>query len=210
MDEASKDTSGRYLSKAERERARSALQSWQSPLQMEREVENCTDILEENFFIQGGLEFLRDAYTAAMFAKLRGLKRVRLCAEDRPDFEVENDDGSNMLFEVTEVDLPGRRRGDEYRHHIKQPRSTRLIDQREMQDNAAAIPSALKSISDRKAGGGYDPSWGLVVLLNIPTYGVAVAETEAAMAAATEASGAVFKEVWIVWRDKLYCPWPNG
>jgi len=180
-----------------------------TPDQLLAHVSDVTTILEDNFFLQSGLAFIRDAYTAAKFAKQRGAQSVRLCAGTRPDFEMTLD-GITQLFEVTEADLPGRTRGKEYRDALGQPPKLVHVEQLEMFQNACAIPGALEDRATLKAGKSYDPSWSLVILLNIPTYGVAIAEVESIMTAATEAAGKAFSEVWVMWNGRLYRPWPAG
>jgi hypothetical protein len=201
---------GRYLTRQELHQARNDLQQWMMPEDMDQRVEALSAISDEYFFIQADLEFIRDAHTAADFAKARQAQRVRLYAGQRPDFELDLGGGATQLFEITEADLPGRKRGDEYRATLGEPAKWEHVEQEEMIANAAAIPGALKDVSDKKAAGGYEPSCALVVMVNIPTYGACEEEVEALMEAATQNAGAAFREVWIMWAGELYRPWPRG
>src|SRR4051812_14589822 len=64
------------------------------------------------FFRQGGLAFLRDAWTASRVGCALPSDAVRLVTSQRPDFEIRID-GQILRFEATEADIDGRRRGDE-------------------------------------------------------------------------------------------------
>jgi ABC-type cobalt transport system substrate-binding protein len=50
----------------------------------------------------------------------------------------------------------------------------------------------------------YASPFALVVYLNISEYGIAQAETEQAIANIKVKYGASFKDLWILWKGKLY------
>ena len=70
----------------------------------------------EDLFNQPGIEFIREGWAAATFGKAREADGVRLvAATDRwPDFEIRLNERVES-WEFTEADVPGRRRGQEYR-----------------------------------------------------------------------------------------------
>jgi hypothetical protein len=69
-----------------------------------------------DFLRQGGVEFLRDAWLAGEFGRHRHSSFARLVDEREqwPDFETRAGDAIERV-ECVEADVPGRRRGDEYR-----------------------------------------------------------------------------------------------
>ena len=110
------------LSKADLAHHRAWLSDWRTPTEMMAYVSDVTDAMgSEDFFRQGGVEFLRDAWLAAEFGRHQQSSLVRLVAEREqwPDFEARADDVVERV-ECAEADLPGRRRGDEYREAKKQ------------------------------------------------------------------------------------------
>ena len=200
---------GRYLTADELKAARADLQQWMNPDDMAARFDALKATSCDYFFIQGGLQFIRDAHIAATFAKARGASRVRLCGGERPDFEIEIGDGAR-LFEATEADLPDRKRGDEYRADLGKPKVPVGVDQEEIAANIAAVPGALRARAVGKAAGGYDPAWGLVILQNCATYGCDRDEIEDCFEAATQPAANAFAEVWVLWGRDAYRTWPKG
>ncbi len=199
---------GRYLTADELRAAHIDLQQWMTPDEMDVRFDALSALSGDYFFIQGGLQFIRDAHIGARFAKSRGASRVRLCAGNRPDFEIDGVNGPR-LFEATEADLPGRRRGDEYRATLGQPDTIVRVENDEINANIAAVPGALTARAVGKAGGGYDPAWGLVIFLNVATYG-SYDEIEECFEAATQPAAGAFAEVWVQWGRDAYRTWPQG
>lgn len=200
---------GRYLTANELRTAQADLRQWMTLDEMAARFDALSAISGDYFFIQGGLQFIRDAHIAATFAKSRAARRVRLCAGNRPDFEIDGADGTR-LFEATEADLPGRRRGDEYRATLGKPDTMVHVENAEINANIAAVPGALTARAVGKAGGGYDPAWGLVIFLNVATYGCDKEEIEDCMEAATQPAANAFSEVWVLWGRDAYRTWPQG
>jgi hypothetical protein len=105
------------LSKPELARHRAWLSDWRTPADMAAYVSTINHSMgSADFFRQGGVEFLRDAWLAAEFGRHRQSSIVRLIAEREhwPDFETRAGDVIERV-ECAEADVPGRRRGDEYR-----------------------------------------------------------------------------------------------
>lgn len=200
---------GRYLTTEELRAARADLQRWMTPDEMGERFDALSAISGDYFFIQGGLQFIRDAHIAATFAKSRAAGRVRLCAGERPDFEIEVFNATH-LYEATEADLPGRRRGDEYRATLGKPDAMVHVENNKINVNIAAVPGALNRRAADKADGGYDPAWGLVIFLNVATYGCDKEEIEDCMEAATQPAANAFSEVWVLWGRDAYRTWPQG
>ncbi|KCZ93514.1 hypothetical protein [Hyphomonas johnsonii] len=199
---------GRYQTPNELKAAHAALQLWMTPDEMEARFDVLSAVSGEYFFIQGGLQFIRDSHIAATFGKARRANRVRLCGGERPDFEIEVGNVT-QLYEATEADLPGRRRGDEYKASLGKPNTLIHVENAEINANIAAVPGALRARALGKAGGGYDPSWGLVIFLNVATYGFDAGEIEACFEVATKPASSSFSEVWVLWGSEVYRPWPR-
>jgi hypothetical protein len=72
------------------------------------------------------------------------------------------------------------------------------------------VPASLECGATLKARGNYDPSYGLVMYLNLQEYGIRQAEIEGCMAAATAPAKDHFREVWVLWKGTSYLTWRNG
>ena len=106
-------------------RVKLRLAQWQAAAVMSRVVDDTMERIGfTNLFNQGGLAFLRDAWIAAEFGKLRKAECVRLVADTWPDFELAIA-GATERFEAVEADDPARRRGDEYRNSAGRARHDR-------------------------------------------------------------------------------------
>lgn len=201
------------LSKPERELWRERLSRRVTPTEMLAMVHELHDQLGLHAMTQAGVEFFRDAFVAGHFASSRGADTVRLWPDTRPDFELITGNTST-LFEVVEADLPGRNRGAEYREAIlleEQERETWEHDPAEaVADRARKAPAMLREASRRKAAGGYDPAWCLVVYLNLSDYGWHTREVEDCMRPSTRPASLAFKEVWVLWKRQTYLTWSNG
>src|SRR5207249_4187366 len=101
----------------------------------------------------------------ARIATALGAKQVRLCPGERPDFELMFDE-ETWQYEVTEADMPGRRRGDES--------TTPVVEFDPVEDwrkRFEAIPVSLKSVVGKKLEKNYNPDISLVVYVNLGSYG---------------------------------------
>jgi hypothetical protein len=166
-------------------------------------------------FRQAGLTFLRDAWVAARVATLVSAGRVRLCAGERPDFELQFDNETRQ-FEVTEADMPGRKRGDECWHDpvVKESAVSGPVVEYEPEESSAthfeAISESLKSVIAKKLDKKYDRDACLMIYLNFESYG---AYREAGMSMlrdCTEPAKDFFDEVMVYWEGTLFRFWKNG
>jgi hypothetical protein len=165
-----------------------------------------------DFFRQGGVEFLRDAWLAAEFGRHRESTSVRLVAEREqwPDFETRAG-GMIERVECAEAVVPGRRRGDEYREAEKRSADGGLVVEDDpMEDwiaRADLVPAALSAVVATKIGKLYAGRASLLVYLNIGEFGIRQPEIETAMAPAIAPALPCFQRVWILWKSRLYGPW---
>lgn len=179
------------------------LAQWQAPEEMMRLVE---PINSTTLFNQGGLAFLRDAWIAAEFGRIRKAERVRLVDDAWPDFELELD-GQNERYEAAEVDDPARRRGDEYRNN------TRGVEHDPVEDwiaRAEQTPAWIAEVCQKKADKRYQGRANLVIYLNVGEYGIRQKQIEGCFPSATSAVKDHFDAAWILWKAKAYCVWVGG
>lgn len=202
------------LTKPELARHRTWLSDWRTPAEMSAYVSAVNDAMASaDFFRQGGVAFLRDAWLAAEFGRHRQSPLVRLVPEREqwPDFETRAGDVIDERVECAEADLPGRRRGDEYREAEK--RSTgggSLVEDDPIEDwiaRADQVPAALSAVISAKIRKRYAGRASLLVNLNISEFGIRQAEIEALMAPAVAPALPCFRRVWVLWKAQLYGPW---
>src|SRR5690242_17532310 len=104
------------LTKEDIARHQAWLCEWHTPAEMTAYVTAVNDEMSSaDFFGQGGVAFLRDAWLAGEFGRHRQSSLVRLIPkhEQWPDFEAQIG-GRTEQVECVEADIPGRKRGDEY------------------------------------------------------------------------------------------------
>jgi hypothetical protein len=201
------------LPKSELVRHRAWLSDWRMPDDMAVYVSTVNDAMgSADFFRQGGVDFLRDAWLAAEFGRHRQSLSVRLVAERErwPDFEARGGGGIERV-ECAEADVPGRRRGDEYRKAGKRAASGALTVEYDPIENwitrADQVPAALSAVIATKVGKSYRGRASLLIYLNIREFGIRQAEIESAMAPAIAPALPYFQRVWLLWKAKLYGPW---
>jgi hypothetical protein len=201
------------LTKSEVAHHRAWLSDWRSPADMAAYVSAINDAMgSADFFRQGGVEFLRDAWLAAEFGRHRQCSSVRLVPErdQWPDFEARGG-GVIERVECAEADIPGRRRGDEYREAEKRNAGGGpTVEDDPIEDwieRADQVPSARSAVIATKIGKRYAGRASLLVNLNISEFGIRQAEIEAAMAPAVAPALPCFERVWILWKARLYGPW---
>jgi hypothetical protein len=189
------------------------LKAWEEELSIRTEPKTFRSRVEEihnsvgdpAFFVQGGLQFLRDAWIASPVATALSADVVRLWPADRPDFEIIVA-GSPRLFEATEADMPERRRGDEYirgTHRKDDPAS-------EWRRRFDAIPAALETVIRKKIKKKYEPSISLVVFVNLGCYRAYVDEGIPVLRAGTSPAKGAFREVFAIWEGFLFSCWKDG
>jgi len=164
----------------------------------------------KDFFNQAGVEFLRDAWAAGEFGALRGAGDVRLVADEWPDFELRLN-GTLERFELVEADLPGRRRGEEYREAEVRAASGGVgVENDPVEawiERAERVPEALRAAIKKKIGKHYATRSSLLIYLNIGEFGIRQQEIEASFPPSTELARDEFQAIWILWKKKAYRPW---
>jgi len=153
--------------------------------------------------IQSGVEFLRDAYVAAEFARARNAEKVRLMSGPWPDFEL-TIDGRVELFEATEAYRPGRRRGDEYRNDDG---SVLITLQRDWVALTQQAPAWIEAACRRKLDKRYGSCSRLVIYLDMNEFGDRQKEVEACFAPATHVAKDAFEAIWVLWKKRAYEVW---
>jgi hypothetical protein len=193
------------LTLQEIEKHRAWLSDWRVPLEMEDYVGRVNDYMgSEDFFSQPGVTFLRDAWSAAKFSECRKADAVRLIKAEWPDFEARIE-GVVRQYECVEADLPGRRRGDEYRD--SDPPRMKLDPVEDWIKRAEQIPAALKNAIEKKIRKRYSGRASLLIYLNIGEFGVRQKEIEASFLEMAAPATTHFESVWILWKDRVYGPW---
>ena len=153
--------------------------------------------LGEEWKSRRGREF-REAYIAARFAVERAADAVRLLAPEQgcstPDFAIKT--GSReLLYESTEIDRPGRRRGDE------QPITTVTRVSEGDYVTAELYAAILRDRSGKKAAKDYDRCDGLIIYDNAFPVEDRELLTLHWWADNTQAARARFAEVWCFHSD---------
>jgi len=170
------------------------------------EILDTTSVPAATLFNQGGLGFLRDAHIASRVATALSADTVRLCEDRWPDFELTFHE-NRMLFEATEADIVGRRRGIEY-----------LEDDNEIEEDPVeswrarlgAIPAALNQVISKKIGKRYSSSANLVVYVNLDCFGAYLQEGKSLLYWGTRSAKDAFVEVFALWEGRLFSLWKNG
>ena len=107
----------------------------------------------------------REGFIAWRFADRRGAAAFRLLREQQggttPDFEIDRG-GEVVRYEATEIDVPGRRRQDEYRV----PRKAEPM----LFTNLDTIVEHMREVAARKAAKIYEDCRGLVMWVNPPAF----------------------------------------
>jgi hypothetical protein len=190
------------LTKQQLKQHRADFGKWHSPQDLLKKVDDINDSMNgDDFFNQPGLTFVREAWAASKFALERKAESVRLAQGEFPDFELRIGTGVEQ-WEFTEADVVGRQRGLEYRRG--EYRGGDYINQIEQ------APAAIKQACESKAGKRYTKKVGLLVLLNIPSFGARQEETLASFSDSTAPAKDAFSEVWVLWNNRAYPVWNAG
>jgi hypothetical protein len=192
------------------------LRAWQRELQQPSDRSTFRSRVEEihaqirgkTFFNQPGVQFLRDAWIASRVATGLSAGQVRLWPGNQPDFEVVVG-AKALLFEATEADKPGRKRGDEYLQSEEEARPDPVSEWRQRFE---MIPKALeKAISKKvKKHTLYPPGTNLIVLINLGCYRVSLSEGVPLLYQHTSAAKRVFRGVYALWEGYLFHCWGGG
>jgi hypothetical protein len=184
----------------------SNLSEWSEPDAFAAQVEEIrvTPGFREAVFKQAGLVFFRDAWVAGRVATYLRPKRVRLCSNVRPDFELDLD-GEIKKYEVTEADEPGRKRGDEPIKSVVEPDPVEAWRER-----FEAIRPAVTAVIVKKTKKLYAADTQLVIYVNLGCYGAYLDEGIEVLRNATEPAKDHFREVFTYWEGNLYRFWTLG
>lgn len=188
------------------------LYNWHKPNHFLEVINRLRPSDSADYFNAPGNQIFRDAWIAGEFAIRGTSEEVRLVNDNWPDFQV-SQAGTVRAFESIEADLPGRRRGDEYKDWKKrnyQPEPDEVDNWRARRD---AIPIALENCVRKKTAKNYDVKArrkvGLVINLNLGTYGEWRGDIETQIFEKTRPAAAVFQDVWVLWDNRLYRTWPE-
>ena len=187
-----------------------SLQQWRPRTHFVAAVDTVTDCNPVEFYSPRG-QWLRDAWLAARFAEAVAAREVRLTPPPltKPDFEVVLRNGHVVSVEATEADLPGRRRGDEYKKWAAEGYPVRTDPIENWVERRAAIPLALQRAAERKARIAYPSGTSLLIYLNLGTYGSWRGDVECNLATWTKPASRAFRSVWVYWSGRLYSCWPH-
>jgi hypothetical protein len=197
------------LTREELQQYKATLSEWLPPERFGHIVDGLMEqVGGVQFFTDTRIGFGRDASVAAKLALALVPEAMRLGPDRWPDCEMRNGD-LLVQYEITEADVPGRKRGDEYKEASKGsiPKFDPVED---WVARAEQAPIALQSASKAKANKRYPKSARLVIYLNIDEYGIRQQEIEASMALSTVSAKDAFVEVWVLWKNQLYLVWDHG
>ena len=200
------------LTNTDRDQWLTLLHAWLPPKDFREALNRLETAQGDHLLTDPRAGFYRDAFCAELFATLVGADLVRLMAGERPDFQI-NIAGSESAFEVTEADTPGRKRGQD----VQERRKRRVPRQPFVEDfpyedwlTPEQADIALRTAADKKDRSVYDPSWGLVILLNPIEFGAHQQAIEELMVSATAAVRNRFASVWVLWKGVGYNTWQDG
>jgi hypothetical protein len=202
------------LTKEQIQEHRSACEQWQRPEELLSRCEKLMASMSgEDFFNQPGLDFIREGWAAAMFGQARKADAVRLVPEATrwPDFEIRLNERVGS-WEVTEADIPGRRRGQEYRDDPLMVGDKALgLDHTENYiARAERIPEAIRVCCETKAAKHYGERAGLLIYLNPSDFGTHHQEIVNSFLEATAPAKDSFTEICILWKYRFYPVWRDG
>lgn len=200
------------LTNTERDQWLTFLHAWLPPKNFREALDRLEAAQGDHLLTDPRAGFYRDAFCAELFATRVGADLVRLVAGERPDFQV-SVAGSELAFEVTEADTPGRKRGKE----VQEQRRRRVPGQPFVEDfpyedwlTPEQADVALRAAVEKKNREVYDPSWGLVILLNPIEFGAHQQAIGDLMVGATAAVRNRFASVWVLWKGVGYNTWQDG
>ena len=156
-------------------------------------------------FWSPGRVWLRDAHSAAHFAKKTCARNVGLIAAERPDFEVEYRNGIVLRFETTLADRPNRK----YREECNSAPRIRSVPESELFARRNEIPNALWRAAVKKSRKHYEPNVHLLIYLNLGTHDFWRREIESELIEHTRPAREYFRSIWVLWSGRLYRTWPE-
>jgi hypothetical protein len=196
--------------------SRDTLRVWEAELQRPTEPAAFRSRVDEihkgiggkTFFNQPSVQFLRDAWIGARVATAMGAEHVRVWEGNQPDFEVVVG-GQALLFEATEADKPGRKRGDEY---LQNEQKMEPDPASEWRKRFEIIPAAVETAVSKKLGKHalYPAGTNLIVLVNLGCYRAYLREGIPLLYRHTSLAKNAFKGVYVLWEGSLYHCWDDG
>ena len=161
---------------------------------------------EDEFFCEPTYKKVREAITAAEFAKRRPWNRdwqVRPVSEESqfPDAELKCDDDLRP-FEIVEADRKNRRRCDEYR---AAKGFTRRWEHYNPDEEAKTALEEIRRVVALKAAKLYRPQPHLLVYVNLSSG----EPTSHYAAELYDLFGERFQSAWLLWQQGTFRLWPN-
>jgi hypothetical protein len=145
-----------------------SLSKWQSPRRFIDTVGKINRSVQSDKIWGNPYKQLREAIPLASLCQRCHFNAVRMQEKDPPDAWVRLDDGQEEQIEITEVQEPGRRRGDEYKGGLAS--AVRFVPSAQVAEHAKLVISQLVNAIDAKVGK-YDFKPRLLVYLNF-SYGL--------------------------------------
>lgn len=191
------------------------LQHWTTTRQFCRIVDTACSYCDSENFWGARQKWLREASLARSLAVAAHAKRVRLGSDScgGADSELELRNGAVLRLQHVEADLPGRRRGDEYKAWAKDEfrlRHDPFCNWEKRRDEfPAAVGQAVENKIRKKLEGKYDETISLLIYVNLGTYGKWRDRLECELIKQTHLASPHFRSVWAWWSGRLYRCWPN-
>lgn len=170
---------------------------------LSRVTEMMEEVGDKELFKQGGLQFLLDASIAGYFAKGVDAETVQLIDDEWPDFRILSN-GKPRNFESTEVDIRGRKRGDEYKAAPPPASEVPIGEYR-----GEYLDWIEKAVS-AKARKNYDSTsnCSLMIYLNFQIGIVDPKEMRSECQAVTKDARNIFDEIWLLHGTTPIKIWP--
>lgn len=198
------------LTRAERRSWRERLEKRQSIVEFGSAFDELDEHLGLHSVTQHGIEFFRDAWIALAMGRSLGADEIHLVSDLRPDFAL-GWKGLFSLFEATEADRPGRRRGDEFKRHIAMyGEGAKLTVHVPYESGMTANQAAewLTLAAEKKADSRYKGEYGLVILLQPTDFNQWSDDVVKCFPEATEFAAPHFDGVWVLWKGTAWLAWP--
>lgn len=184
---------------------RALLTVWQKVADLRRVLEPLINAGDDRTITAPGSSTFRDAYTAMRCAELLGGTEVCL-GDDPPDAWVKLA-GEIRALEITEVQRPGRKRGDEFKRDAalweSDPSRCLPIDPADFL-SATVFLGAIAEGSQKKTAIPYASETTLVIYANIRTWSDAWPAIEEGLGKAVSNAKARYREIWVLWNCHVY------
>lgn len=164
-------------------------------------------------FLQNNWKYLLEVWASGMFASIASVKnkiRVRLGEGDQsPDFYIEHKN-SVLDFELTECDLIGRKRGNEYRNVRNRQELVCLDNPDALFDDSHHIRQQLPMAVQKKCEKHYNPKRNLLIYINVGMDGQEkppIPDHE--LQVMTKSASTEFNSTWLLWENYIMQTWPK-